>query len=59
MIGNSLERDIAGARNAGIRSIWLRVPGSEEYTVDHVVPDRSVVSLLDIPAILSEMEKKS
>lgn len=56
MIGNSLERDIAGAHNAGIRCIWLRVPGAEEYSLDRtVVPDRVVVSLLDIPAILSEM----
>ncbi|MFI0347568.1 MAG: HAD family hydrolase [Chthoniobacterales bacterium] len=30
MVGNSLERDIAGARNAGILSAWIRVPGSEE-----------------------------
>jgi putative hydrolase of the HAD superfamily len=57
MIGNSLERDIAGARNTGIRCIWLHVPGAEEYTLDHTVaPDRVAVSLLDIPAILSEME---
>jgi len=57
MIGNSLERDIAGARNTGIRCIWLHVPGAEEYTLDRTVaPDRVAVSLLDIPTILSEME---
>jgi len=51
MVGNSLERDIAGARNAGIRSIWIRVPGSEEQA--DVTPDYTITSLAEIPAILS------
>lgn len=50
MVGNSLERDIAGARNAGIRSIWIRVPGSEEQ--DDVVPDHTITALSEIPGIL-------
>jgi putative hydrolase of the HAD superfamily len=50
MVGNSLERDIAGARNAGIRSIWLRVPGSEEHA--DVIPDHTITLLAEIPAIL-------
>lgn len=51
MVGNSLERDIAGARNAGIRSIWIRVPGSEEHA--DVVPDHTITALSEIPAILA------
>lgn len=51
MVGNSLERDISGARNAGIRSIWIRVPGSEEQA--DVMPDHTIISLAEIPAILS------
>ena len=51
MVGNSLERDIAGARNAGIRSVWIRVPGSEEHA--DVVPDHTISSLDEIPAILA------
>jgi putative hydrolase of the HAD superfamily len=51
MVGNSLERDIAGARNAGIRSIWIRVPGSEEHA--EVVPDHTITALMEIPAILA------
>jgi putative hydrolase of the HAD superfamily len=50
MVGNSLERDIAGARNAGIRSIWIRVPGSEEHA--EVSPDYTISALAEIPAIL-------
>ena len=53
MVGNSLERDIAGARNAGIRSIWIRVPGSEEHA--EVLPDYTITSLDQIPAILASL----
>jgi len=50
MVGNSLERDIAGARNAGICSVWIRVPGAEE-SVD-VTPDFEILSLAELPAVL-------
>jgi len=53
MVGNSLERDIAGARNAGIRSIWVRVPGSEEHA--DVTPDHTITSLAEIPEILNRL----
>lgn len=53
MIGNSLERDIAGARNAGIRSIWIRVPGSEEHA--EVIPDHTISALNEIPLILEQL----
>ena len=53
MVGNSLERDIAGARNAGIRSIWVRVPGSEEHA--DVTPDHTIISLAEIPEILNRL----
>ena len=53
MVGNSLERDIVGAQNAGIRSIWIRVPGSEEQA--EVIPDHTITNLAEIPAILKEL----
>lgn len=53
MVGNSLERDIAGARNAGICSIWLRVPGSEEP--DEVTPDYTINGLIELPALLEKI----
>jgi putative hydrolase of the HAD superfamily len=53
MAGNSLERDIQGARNAGIRSIWLRVPGSEEPA--DVLPDHTIAGLIEIPALLESI----
>lgn len=54
MVGNSLERDIAGARNAGLRSIWIRVPGSEEHA--EVASDHTVTALSEIPAILADLQ---
>jgi putative hydrolase of the HAD superfamily len=53
MVGNSLERDIAGARNAGIRSVWIRVPGSEEQA--EVVPDHTITALSEVPSILNDL----
>jgi len=53
MVGNSLERDIAGARNAGIRSVWIRVPGSEEQA--EVTPDHTIATLSEIPGILNDL----
>jgi len=56
MVGNSLERDIAGARNAGIRSVWIRVPGSEEQA--EVIPDHTITSLAEIPGVLAGLGGK-
>jgi putative hydrolase of the HAD superfamily len=53
MVGNSLERDILGARNSGIKSIWIHVPGSEEQA--DVTPDHIITSLAEIPAILNQL----
>lgn len=51
MVGNSLARDIAGARNAGVaRAIWLKVPGSEEYA--EVIPDDTIIGLHELPPLL-------
>ena len=54
MVGNSLERDIAGARNAGITSIWLKVAGSEEHAA--VEPDFTIMGLVELPALLERLD---
>jgi putative hydrolase of the HAD superfamily len=53
MVGNSLERDILGARNAGITSIWIKVTGSEEPA--DVRPDHTILGLAEIPALLERL----
>ena len=51
MVGNSLARDIAGARAAGIaHTVWLKVPGSEEFA--DVTPDHTIDALHELPALL-------
>jgi putative hydrolase of the HAD superfamily len=54
MVGNSLERDILGARNAGITSIWLKVAGSEEHAP--VQPDYTITSLAQLPDLIGRLD---
>jgi putative hydrolase of the HAD superfamily len=52
MVGNSLERDIAGAVNAKLAAaIWIQVPGSEERA--EVVPHHTIRGLHEIPALVT------
>ena len=54
MVGNSLERDIAGALNASLASaIWLQVPGSEEH--DDVKPHHTVRGLHEVPPLVESI----
>jgi putative hydrolase of the HAD superfamily len=54
MVGNSLERDIAGARNSGISSVLLKVPGSEEQAP--VKSDFCITGLVELPALLEQLD---
>ena len=49
-VGDSLENDVAGARNAGAHSVWLNREGIPNDTDIH--PDYEVASLTEILAIL-------
>jgi putative hydrolase of the HAD superfamily len=50
MVGNSLFRDIGGAKNAGLaRTIWIKVPGAEEYA--DVDPDHTISGLHELPGL--------
>lgn len=53
MIGNSLERDIQGAKNAGITSIWIQVPGAEEPA--DIEPDFTIKGLIELPELLKKI----
>lgn len=50
MVGNSLPRDVGGAKRAGIRAIWLNRPG-DPPDVD-VTPDAEIRTLEELPAHL-------
>lgn len=53
MIGNSLERDIAGAHAAGIRSVWMRLPGTHEE--HEIKPDFTITKLEELLPILVQI----
>ena len=49
-VGDSLENDVAGARNVGAPSVWLNREGVPNNT--EIQPDYEIASLSEIPAIL-------
>jgi len=52
MVGNSLARDIAGAKAAGLaHAIWIEVPGAEEFA--ETTPDATIRGLHELPRILA------
>lgn len=53
MVGNSLERDIAGARNVGMRSVYI-VSADTETNTEHK-PDHVIHDLAELPGLLEEM----
>ena len=50
MVGNSLERDIAGARAAGVVSVWMRLPGEEDSPM--ILPDFTISHLGELLEII-------
>lgn len=57
MIGNSLERDIAGARNAGIVPIWIQIAGAEEHA--DVSPAATITGLAQLPDVLAKLQNEA
>ena len=50
VVGDSLQKDMKGAKNAGIKSIWFIPEGIENSTV--IMPDHEISSLLQLREIL-------
>ena len=50
MVGNSLARDVGGARNAGLAfAVWLEIPGAEEFA--EVEPSATIHGLHELPGL--------
>jgi HAD superfamily hydrolase (TIGR01509 family) len=49
-VGNSLEDDVVGARNAGIKSVWLNRHGAENTS--EIEPDAEISSLTELIDLL-------
>jgi putative hydrolase of the HAD superfamily len=54
VIGDSVARDVAGARNAGMRSIWID-RGQTWSRADEPIPDARILALSEIRATLAAM----
>ncbi len=52
MIGDSLNRDIAGARDTGLHTIWIN-RYNRTLADTHPVPDLELTNLRDLPALLT------
>jgi putative hydrolase of the HAD superfamily len=52
MVGDSLNRDITGARDAGLRTIWIN-RYNRTLSDSHPIPDLELTNLRDLPAILT------
>lgn len=50
MVGNSLERDVLGAKNAEIKNIWIK---REDESKD-IKPDYTITNLNNLPEILGQ-----
>jgi putative hydrolase of the HAD superfamily len=57
VVGDSLARDIAGAKAAGMQAIWIDRKLSDER--EGVTPDATVERLSDLPAALDELAQRS
>lgn len=52
MVGDSIERDVAAARAAGVYAVWIDRGGPD---ADRPVPDTSITSLRQLPALLDAL----
>ena len=58
-VGDTVSRDVVGAKNAGLfRTIQIRsefTKLNDDASADHITPDYVIHSLMDIPAIVDEI----
>lgn len=58
IVGDTLDADVLGAHNAGMRGIWVdRGPvnpwSNNEASKDHIIPDATIERLAELPKLLS------
>lgn len=57
LVGDSLEKDIQGAQNVGIRAIWINRSGIKKED-QKLTPDIQIKSLTELPSVLSSLHFK-
>ncbi|MHA2009518.1 MAG: HAD family hydrolase [Promethearchaeota archaeon] len=55
MVGNSLNSDIFGAKNAGIFSVWIN--RSNKKIDKKIIPDKTISNLVELPELLQNLFK--
>lgn len=55
MVGDSLEADVAGAKQLGIYTVWITRRVSHGATRSEVQPDASIHALSELPGLLSRL----
>ena len=59
MVGDNLDADIRGAKNAGLYAVWIsRRAGSSSEDQPRVQPDATVSTLAELPALLDLLQVK-
>ena len=56
MVGDSIERDIAGAQAAGLHAIWLNRSGMDYHPGEHEPPAEQLTALSQLPAALEMLQ---
>jgi HAD superfamily hydrolase (TIGR01662 family) len=57
MVGDNLDADIRGAKNAGLYAVWIsRRAGSSSEDQPRVQPDATVSTLVELPALLDYLQ---
>ena len=55
MVGDSLARDIVGARRAGVKAVWVNRSGAGRGDPPaEAVPDVEIASLRELPDVLEK-----
>ena len=61
MVGNNLERDIAGARRLGLRTIWVTWAPRRRKTIEHPDerPDYTIAGPSELPRLIARLEREA
>jgi FMN phosphatase YigB (HAD superfamily) len=56
-VGDNLDADIRGAKNAGLYGVWItRRAGSSDEDQPRVQPDATISALTELPALLDRLQ---
>lgn len=57
MVGDTLDADVQGGKNAGLRTVWITRRADTTATPSAILPDAAIFALAELPALLAELSK--